>query len=111
MADFLPLQSIDQLRDLLESSGQQPLAIFKHSLTCPISAMAKARVERALLRDELSIPVYYLDLLNHRPVSNAVAEELQVIHESPQLILVDKGKAVFHASHLEIDPADLARFA
>ncbi len=105
MADYHTLRSAADLEAVLELSHSERVAIFKHSTTCPVSSLAKARVDRALRADDLKVPVYLLDLLRHRSVSNLVAEELKVRHESPQLIVVDGGRAVQHASHLAIDPA------
>ena len=105
MADFTPLTSAADLEDALEASHRRRIAIFKHSTTCPVSSLAKNRVDRALRQDEFDLPAYYLDLLRYRAVSDLIAERLGVRHESPQLIVVDKGAAVYASSHLAIDPA------
>ena len=46
---------------------------------------------------------YFLDLISHRDVSTAIAQKFDVEHESPQVILIKNGKAVYSASHFEID--------
>ena len=93
--DWKPLTSEEQFNQLLSEEG--PLAIFKHSTRCSISSMAKNRVERDWKSD--SVPVYLIDVIQHRNVSNLIASALEVIHQSPQLILVQNGAAVHHASH------------
>lgn len=55
--------------------------------------------------------VHYLDLIAHRDVSNAIAERLQVPHESPQTLLVYKGECVLDQSHSGILPAELLEVA
>ena len=105
MADYFPLTSAADFEDLVEASRSNRVAVFKHSTTCPLSSLAKNRLDRALRRDQLDLPVYYLDLLRHRPISNLIEERLGVRHESPQLIVVDGGEAVYSATHLGIDPA------
>lgn len=105
MADYINLESPYDVDRLIERSASGRVAIFKHSTTCPISSMAKNRVDRALSQDKLDLEVYLVDLLRHRQVSNYIADELQVRHESPQLIVVEAGSVVYHASHLAIDPA------
>ena len=105
MADYRTLQSAADFEDLLEGSRQGRLAILKHSTTCPLSSLAKNRLDRAIDDGSLDIPVYYLDLLRYRSVSTLIAERLGVRHESPQLIVVDRGEVVYHTSHLAIDPA------
>ena len=54
--------------------------------------------------------VYYLDILNYRAISNAIAERFEVQHQSPQLIVIKEGKAIAHASHEGINSLALTRF-
>jgi len=69
--------------------------------------MAKSRLERSWnLSDQVDI--YYLDLIAFRSVSNKIAELLGVVHESPQLILLKEGNAVYHTSHNDISVEGLA---
>ncbi|TAE46116.1 MAG: bacillithiol system redox-active protein YtxJ [Bacteroidetes bacterium] len=95
----------DQLADIIRMSHGQPQLIFKHSVTCGISAYARERLGMATHELAEKIGLHYLDLLAFRPVSNLVASELAVPHQSPQAILISKGKVVYHASHSAIQPA------
>ncbi len=98
-----PLTTLEQLDEVLAESASRPVAIFKHSTTCSISATAKARLDRqwdAAVGD--GIKLYYLDLLRYRPISNEIAARLRVMHESPQLLLVQGGHCVYDASHMGI---------
>ncbi|AKD02996.1 bacillithiol system redox-active protein YtxJ [Pontibacter korlensis] len=98
-----PLTSVEQLDEIIEESKNTPVVIFKHSTSCSISATAKSRLERQWDGAGLDhIKPYYLDLLSYRPVSNEVAEALQVRHESPQLLLLKDGVCTYDASHLGI---------
>ncbi len=99
----LPLTSEQQFRDLLIESGNRPVAVFKHSTRCSVSSMAKRSLESDWQTATDGMPFYLLDLLQHRDVSNLIAETLGVTHQSPQLIIIKNGKAVYHASHSEID--------
>ena len=105
MAQYISLSNTQEVDDLIEQSHDQPVIIFKHSTSCSISSLAKARVDGALRTGSLTHPVYLLDLLRHRDVSNYIAERLEVRHESPQVILVDAGRSSYVATHLDIDPA------
>lgn len=105
MSNYLPLESAADFEAAVEASRRHRVAILKHSTTCPVSSLAKNRVDRAIQQKSLALPVYYLDLHRYREVSNLVAERLAVRHESPQLIVVDDAKAVYSATHLAIDPA------
>lgn len=99
------LQSEAALNNIVQASHERPQVIFKHSTTCPISSMAKMRLEEAW--DMESVDVYYLDLLQYRKVSNAVADHLQVHHESPQVILIQDGEVTYDESHLDISVSEI----
>src|SRR5512137_2565411 len=72
--------------------------VFKHSTTCPVSAEAAREVTG--LSTEL--PVYQVNVREQRDLSNWVAAEYAVPHQSPQLILVRAGKAVRSWSHWDV---------
>ena len=52
--------------------------------------------------DEQNVSFYFLDLLAFRPISNKIAEDFGIRHESPQLIVLENGKAINNASHQDI---------
>lgn len=93
------LSSVKQLEQAIEESHQQPVALFKHSTRCSRSMFAKSKLEENYNLSAEKVKFYYLDLLNHRDVSNAIAEKLRIQHQSPQLIVLKNGKPVFHTSH------------
>ena len=92
---------------LNERSAEQPVMILKHSTTCPISGMAKRRLERDWDIEASELEPYYLDLLRHRDLSNLIAEEYGVRHESPQVLVIKNGRCTYHTSHLDISVAGL----
>ncbi len=100
--NWIPIESSAQISQIKDRSHHVPCLIFKHSTTCPISSMAKFRLEGSWDFDPSAIEVYFLDLLSYRPISNQIAEEFQVHHESPQIIFIDKGEVELDASHLDI---------
>lgn len=97
--DWKTINHPGQLDQLREISHQKPVVIFKHSTRCGISAHAKYRLESEWNFSPDELDFYYLDLLAHRPVSNHIAESLKVTHQSPQIILLRQGNAVFNTSH------------
>lgn len=97
------LTEIKQLDSIVVASAEKPVVIFKHSTRCSISRMALKNFEREYDLAESEAVPYFLDLLEHRDISNEIAQKFQVIHQSPQLILIKDGKAVYNASHSEID--------
>ena len=101
MAEVRKLQNVEEIDQLIETSRAKPVMIFKHSLICPISAMAHREFERFLVGRPQDDPVVHtlIEIQNARPVSNAVAEKTGVRHESPQALLLKDGKVVWHKSH------------
>jgi bacillithiol system protein YtxJ len=98
------LNDLQQLQELLQLSENMTVMIFKHSTRCSISRAALDRLERNWKEEEVGhIKPYFLDLISYREVSNAIQDLLAVEHESPQLIVIEKGKAIYHRSHFDID--------
>ncbi len=105
---WIDLVSTDQIETIKKESNEAPVLIFKHSTTCAISAMAYQRLQRG--SKNFNFKVYYLDLRAHRDVSNLIASTFDVIHESPQVLIIDKGKSVYDRSHGEISSSDIQDF-
>lgn len=104
-----PLTTVDQLNTIEELSKGKTQLIFKHSTRCGISRMVMNQFESAYNLD-LNVDLYYLDLLNYRDVSNESGYKFQVMHQSPQLLVIKNGVVVAHASHGAINEIDLSRF-
>ena len=100
------LTELNQLDQLIEESNQTPVVIFKHSKSCSISSAALGRLERNW-NLENGVKTYFLDLLAHREISNAIAEKFGVYHESPQVLIIDHGKAIYDRSHFDINFSDI----
>ena len=103
------LQSISQLDEIEKRSTRKTQLIFKHSTRCGISRMVMNQFI-AMYNIDTNADLYYLDLLNYRDVSNEVGYKFQVLHQSPQLLIIRNGIAVAHASHGAINDLDLERF-
>ena len=107
--NWIQLNSEEQLNQIQEKSTTVPQVIFKHSTRCSTSAMVLNRLERAVVPDGMDY--YYLDLLNHRNISNKIAEIFHVFHESPQILLIKNGECIYDESHMAINTDDLISFA
>lgn len=107
---WTPLTDMSQFDIIIEESKIKPIAIFKHSTRCGISRMVIKQFESAYNLEENQMKVYYLDLLNYRPISDEIAARFQVWHESPQLIIVKNGETVGHASHSQINAIPLEQY-
>lgn len=103
------MNSPQQLEDIREKSKTKPQVIFKHSIRCSISSMAKSRLERSKMPE--NIDFYYLDLINYRALSNQLSEDFDVLHESPQVLVIKGGKCVYDESHSAIRMEDIVKEA
>jgi bacillithiol system protein YtxJ len=102
--NWIKLNHPEQLEQLLQESNTNPVLIFKHSTRCSISQTALSRLERSWDEGEVGhIAPYFLDLISYRGISNQVESLFNVEHESPQVLIINKGQAVYHSSHLAID--------
>lgn len=99
MSNWQSLNALDSLDAILEASFQRPQLLFKHSTRCSISAGAKFRLDSGLDTLAAEFDLHYLDLLSYREISNQIAERFQVVHQSPQVVVLRNGKASFHMSH------------
>jgi len=106
-ASWKELIDVRDVAKLIEQSNQKPVGIFKHSIRCGISTMVKYQLEEQWDFDPEEIDFYYLDLITHRPTSNEVAAQTGVTHQSPQVIILDKGQVVHHSSHHAINVRDM----
>ena len=107
---WLPLTTLEQLETIETESNTASVLIFKDSTRCGISKMVIKQFEKLFTEENQHLKVYYLDLLNYRDISNGIAAKFQVMHQSPQLIVVRNGSAVHHASHNDITQVNLTRF-
>lgn len=106
---WIPLTSTDELDHIVERSITKTQLIFKHSTRCGISRMVMNQFV-ATYNLDLNADLFYLDLLSYREVSNEVGYKFQVLHESPQLLVIKNGVVVAHASHGAINDMDLVKF-
>ena len=97
--NWIPLTNISQLEEITNNSANKTQAIFKHSTRCGISSMVIKQFENSFNLPDDNIDLYYLDLLQHRDISNAIAQKFEVAHQSPQLIVLKNKKVIAHDSH------------
>ena len=107
---WTPLVSVEEINTIKEISKNQSVLIFKHSTRCGISRMVIKQFESLFNEENKQLKVYYLDLLNFREVSSKLSEDFQVIHESPQLLVIKNEISVYNASHYEITKVNLSKY-
>ena len=105
--DDQSILSLDSEEALDEVLLLPKAVLYKHSTRCGTSVRALLEVERFSL-GQREIPVYGIDVIRQRGISDLVARRLEIGHESPQVILVREGQATWHASHFGVTAAALA---
>ena len=104
------LTQVDDLEAAVAASKEHPIFVFKHSTACPISGRAAVRVDKYLAETGEKAPDFVMvKVIESRPVSNAIAEKLGVQHESPQLLLLKDGKAIWNTSHGNITAENIEK--
>lgn len=104
MSCFSSLEE-SSVNELKQSKGVT--VIFKHSTRCSISSTALNRVNSYCAKTDKDIRSYLVNVIEERATSNAIANELLIQHQSPQLIILNNGEVVYHESHLGITERDL----
>jgi len=98
---WVMLNSLSQLDEIKEVSQTKTVLIFKHSTRCGVSSMALKDFEKNFQPNEYTV-IYFLDLLAHRDVSDDIAIQFRVQHQSPQLLVIENAVCTKHASHYQI---------
>ncbi len=98
---FLKLTDKETLKRLLLDSRNHPVVVFKHSNTCGISSAAYREMEQL---DNVNL----LEVQSARDLSMEIESITGVEHESPQVIVLKDGKAVWNASHYGVKAAAVA---
>ena len=101
---FTKLESEAQLKDMETATGYQ--AVLKHNTDCPISRGVLASLQAGEEVKDIDT-LYVLDLQAHRPLSNALAEQYGIEHQSPQLLIIKDGKCVYDQFGYDISPQSI----
>lgn len=103
--NWIPLLNEQQVEEIKTNSSQKPQVIFKHSSRCSISGVAKSRLDRN--EPPAGVDFYFLDIINYRSISNKIAKDFNIHHESPQVLVINNGTCVYDESHSGIDMEDI----
>lgn len=107
--NWINLEGQSQLNDFIKRTVDEEsltVLLFKHSTRCSISSMVLRRIDNITLPANV-VPVF-LDLIAYREISNNVATLLNVEHESPQMLVINKGVVINYASHTSINESFIA---
>ena len=108
--NWIPLNSLEQIKTIKELSKSETILVFKHSTRCGISGIVIKRFENLFDSSMNNIKVYYLDLLNFRAISDEVGYSFQAEHQSPQLLIIRNEVAVLNVSHYDISTVNIQKY-
>lgn len=104
--DWTKIETIEELERAIDTSHDHPAVFYKHSTRCSISSMALNRLESEW-EEGVHATLYFIDLIKNRAVSNALAEKVNVYHQSPQVIVIKESKSIYDASHSAISANEI----
>ncbi len=99
--------SANDVEAVFEASLTKPVLVFKHSPRCSISIAVLHSLQSELEALSLAMEIQLVDVVQSRQVSNLIAEETGVRHESPQAIVLRNGDVVYSASHFSVRVKEL----
>lgn len=108
--EWRKLTDLGQLNELTALSFEKPVLIFKHSTRCSISRFALKQFENEYDFSNEDLQPYFLDLLEHRSISNEIASRFGVFHQSPQILIIKEGKCVYDESHDSINAQNIRKY-
>ena len=110
LVNWIPFNSLDQIKTIKELSKSETILIFKHSTRCGISSMVIKRFENLFEISMKNVKVFYLDLLSFISISDEVGLSFNIQHQSPQLLIIRNEVAVKDASHYDITSVNIKKY-
>ena len=108
--NWTKITKLEDLEEIKNISQKKFAIIFKHSTGCGASKMSLSRFEKSWKDEETTnLQPYFLDLLAYKEISNKIAEEFGIRHESPQLLLIKEGICIYNASLHFLDYEELLK--
>lgn len=95
-ARFVRITDVESFEELASRSQNSPVVVFKHSTTCSISAAAYNEMSR------YDGDVTLVEVQRDRTLSKDIEQRTGVSHESPQVLVLRKGRVVWEASHWKV---------
>ncbi len=93
---FIEIDDLESLDRFVAKLNGSAGVVFKHSNTCGVSSRAYGEMSK------LTFPVGIVVVQEARPVSAEIERRWQVNHETPQVLIIKNGKAVWNASHFQV---------
>ena len=109
--NWIKLDSPEMQQEMKAASENEKVLVLKFSPKCAINYVVRNLLEREWAEGEMRMKTYIVDVISGKGISAQIEKDYGVDHESPQAIIIDKGKVVFHASHGKVIYSELRKFA
>lgn len=104
---YMIFRTPTHLSEIVEHSKKEPVIIFKYSNSCITSERLKNILEKYVEEKKLTKPIFLVTVQIQKQLSKNIEDYFSIKHESPQVILLNKRKVVYHNSHNNISIPDL----
>jgi bacillithiol system protein YtxJ len=109
MSKWKELTKLEEWEQVLEQSSMKPVVVLKHSTTCPVSASALEEYDEYLAgKPSEEVDYYLVKVIESRPVSNQIAEDLSIKHASPQILYFKNKESIWNTSHWSVTAKHIA---
>jgi len=99
--------TLKEWEKVLEESKLAPLVVYKHSITCGSCRPSFREMQEAVSYGEIVQPIYYVIVQESRELSDRIADDLGLEHQTPQAIVVLNKRACYAVDE-DISAADIA---
>ncbi len=106
--NWINIKELEQINELKEFSKQKAVVLFKNSPRCFISKFALKNFQNDF-SNPTNTNCYMVDVVANRALSQQIAADFDIVHQSPQLLIVFDQKVVYHTSHEGIDANEVEK--
>ena len=106
---WTPLNSDEEVEEVIQASGETPQVILKHSTSCGTSFFAKRHIEGVASKYANHVDFNIIDVIRSRTVSEYLAQKLKIRHESPQVFVIKKGEVIWNGSHSHANAGNVSK--
>jgi len=100
-----------QVEEIIQESYSNPVVLFKNSDRCGVSYGVLSRFKEEMAEaNNGGVSFYILDVVSHRDIASLFAQKLNVRHESPQALVIERGMCGYHKSHWNISFTELMSY-
>jgi len=109
--NWINVDSIEKTGEIKELSKNHSVLIFKYSPRCIIDYIVRLLFQREWHEATMRMKTYLINVIEYKELSDKIANEFGVEHQSPQILIIENGKCIFSASHGKLKVSEIKQFA